>query len=92
MWFTILEDENCRENENGKMEEEKIENVGRARERGNIGFYEILLGVLLQSKRKMRRVEEGERKEVKHLVQKIYTILNWCVRCGVKCNAKQFDN
>ena len=40
----------------------------------------------------MRRVEGGERKEVKHLVQKIYTILNWCVRCGVKCNAKQFDN
>ena len=34
-----LEDENCRENENGKMEEEKIENVGRARERGNTGFY-----------------------------------------------------
>lgn len=34
-----LEDENCRENENGKMEKEKIENVGRARERGNTGFY-----------------------------------------------------
>ena len=34
-----LEDENCRENENGKMEKEKIENVGSARERGNIGFY-----------------------------------------------------
>ena len=39
MWFTILEDENCKENENGKIEKEKIENVGRARERGNTGFY-----------------------------------------------------
>ena len=75
------------------MEKEKIENVGRAREKGKYWvLYEILLGVLLHSKSKMRRVEEEERKEVKHLVQKIYTILNWCVRCGVKCNAKQFDN
>ena len=29
-----LEDENCRENENGKMEKEKIENVGSAKGKG----------------------------------------------------------
>ena len=60
------------------MEKEKIENVGRARERGNIGFYyEILLGVLLHSKSKMRRAE-GE-KEKKYFTQFVIGVLDvWC--------------
>ena len=37
--------------------------LGVQRERGNVGFYEILLGVLLQSKSKMRRVEGKKEKK-----------------------------